>query len=33
MENLDTHIPKDPNNYGMTKNQTTMENYKNFANV
>jgi len=32
MENLDTHIPKDPNNYGMTRNQTTMENYKNFFN-
>jgi hypothetical protein len=30
MENLDTHIPKDPNNYGLTRNQTTMENYKNF---
>jgi hypothetical protein len=27
---LDAHIPKDPNNYGMTRNQTTMENYKNF---
>ena len=32
MENLDTHIPKDPNNYGLTRNQTTMENYKNFFN-
>ena len=32
MENLDIHIPKDPNNYGMTRNQTTMENYKNFFN-
>ena len=32
MENLDAHIPKDPNNYGMTRNQTTMENYKNFFN-
>ena len=32
IQNLDAHIPKDPNNYGMTRNQTTMENYKNFFN-
>ena len=30
MENLDSFIPKDPNNYGLTRNQNTMENYKNF---
>jgi hypothetical protein len=32
MENLDSFIPKDPNNYGLIKNETTMENYKNFFN-
>jgi hypothetical protein len=32
MENLDSFIPKDPDNYGIVKNETTMENYKNFFN-
>lgn len=32
MENLDSFIPKDAENYGLTRSNTTMENYKNFFN-
>ena len=32
MENLDTIVPKDPNNYGIIKTETQMHNYKNFFN-